>query len=155
MIDIVSDLVGRDSLEALIIRFGGADLARELTVATEARRRLEATLTEEQRALYADAQDAQADADLQREEALSFAMVALGAGIGAALSLQPTLAPDVALRFGANIAGWILAVDEVTDAPGAALAHAVAAAVGQVLVAAGEPGTAPEPSREGGDASQS
>lgn len=82
----VDDLCTRDQFEALVARMGGEPLAAQSEVVRDTRTRLQVSLASDQREAWLSHADALSDAGALREEAAVRAALALGVGLGAALT---------------------------------------------------------------------
>jgi len=141
MLTIIDDLVDRSVLERLIARFGGESLAHANEKARDLRKQFELTITEEQRLLYLDAEDARSDASGAREEGLMLTVLGLGVGVGTAIAYVQ-LCPESAIKFGASIATAVMAVDRALHQDKPDIACKVSVAVSKVLDSLGRPAEA-------------
>ena len=96
-------LTGLASREHAIRDVGGPALEAAESAASEARRALEATFTEEQRLLYLNASDARNDAALLRSEAESVVAQLHGIAVGAALAACPEGGTDALVRMAGKV----------------------------------------------------
>jgi len=113
------------SREAAINRAGGAELEAAESAASEARHAFEATLTDEQRALYLDASDARNDAVLLRSKATSVVAQLHGIAIGAALAACPEGDIEALVRMAGQVGLGALLLSELPAAQALGIGRAV------------------------------
>lgn len=106
-------LTSATSREGAVRAVGGPGLEAAESAASVARHALEATFTDEQRALYLDASDARNDAALLRSEAESVVAQLHGIAVGAALAACSEGDTDALVRMAGQVGLGALLLSEL------------------------------------------
>ena len=125
---VLTDLTGREALDALITRLGGDALARSLAEQRAARLALQADLPADGRERFITYADASTDLAATREHAATRAGLCYGVALGAALARFPHERPAAVLEAATLTAASVLS-GELPPASARQVAEAVLAAL--------------------------
>ena len=120
------------SREAVVVAVGGKELEAAESAARDMRRAFEATLTDEQRALYLNASDARSDAALLRSEAEGCVYQLQGVAVGAALAACPEGDPGALVRVAGQVGLGALLLSELPAEQALGVGKAVLDVLGRV-----------------------